>query len=42
MKNDPSYIFKASKQASKVCDFLLSFVKQPETQPNPNNLIEAA
>jgi antirestriction protein ArdC len=34
MKNDASYIFKASKQASKTCDFLLSFVKQPETQPD--------
>jgi antirestriction protein ArdC len=39
MKNDPSYIFKASKQASKVCDFLLGFVKQTETKPE---LIEAA
>jgi antirestriction protein ArdC len=28
MKNDPAYIFKASTQASKVCDFLLAFTKQ--------------
>jgi antirestriction protein ArdC len=42
MKNDPSYIFKASKQASKTCDYLLSFVRQADTQPNPNDLIEAA
>ncbi|KKL62873.1 hypothetical protein LCGC14_2180770 [marine sediment metagenome] len=30
MKNDPSYIFKASTQASKVTDFLLAFTRQPE------------
>jgi antirestriction protein ArdC len=30
MKGDRNYIFKASKQASKVTDFLLNFVKQPE------------
>jgi antirestriction protein ArdC len=30
MKADPSYIFKASTQASKVTDFLLSFVKKEE------------
>ena len=41
MKDDPNYIFKASRQASKVCDFLLSFVKQPETEPKPE-LVEAA
>lgn len=29
MKNDPSYIFKASTQASKVTDYLLSFVQEP-------------
>ena len=41
MKNDANYIFKASRQASKVCDFLLSFVKQTETEPKPE-LVEAA
>lgn len=41
MKNDANYIFKASRQASKVCDFLLSFVKQPETETKPE-LVEAA
>jgi antirestriction protein ArdC len=30
MKGDRNYIFKASKQASKVTDFLLGLVKQPE------------
>ena len=30
MKNDPAYIFKASTQASKVADYLLSFVKKEE------------
>ena len=35
MQNDPNYIFKASRQASKVCDFLLSFVRQAETK-NPS------
>jgi len=30
LKNDRNYIFKAAKQASKVTDFLLSFVKKPE------------
>jgi len=30
MKNDPSYIFRASAQASKVTDYLLSFTRQPE------------
>jgi antirestriction protein ArdC len=39
MKGDPSFIFKASKQASKVCDFLLNFVRQSETKPE---LVEAA
>ena len=38
MKDDPNYIFKASRQASKVCDFLLGFVKQSETK----ELVEAA
>lgn len=32
MKGDPSYIFKASRQASKVTDYLLAFTKQPEVQ----------
>ncbi len=35
MKNDPSYVFQAAKQASKVTDFLLSFVRQSETEPKP-------
>ena len=30
MKGDPSYIFKASTQASKVTDFLLSLVRKEE------------
>ena len=30
LKNDRNYIFKASKQASKVTDFLLGLVKKPE------------
>ncbi len=33
MKGDPSFIFKASKQASKVSDFLLAFVRQPQAEP---------
>ena len=41
MKDDPNYIFRASRQASKVCDFLLSFVRQPETEQKPE-LVEAA
>ncbi len=44
MKNDPNYIFRASRQASKVSDFLLSFVRPTETdetQPKPE-LVEAA
>lgn len=40
MHNDPTFIFKASRQASKVCDFLLSFVRQTETAKP--ELIEAA
>ena len=32
MQGDRNYIFKAAKQASKVTDFLLSFVKQPEPE----------
>jgi len=30
MKDDPGYIFKASTQASKVADFLMSFVRKEE------------
>ena len=30
MKNDPSYVFKASTQASRVADFLLAFVRKEE------------
>jgi len=30
LKNDRNYIFRASRQASKVTDFLLGFVKKPE------------
>jgi antirestriction protein ArdC len=41
MKKDKNYIFKASRQASKVCDFLLSFVKPAETEAKPE-LVEAA
>ena len=33
LKNDRNYIFKAAKQASKVTDFLLNFVKKPEPVP---------
>jgi antirestriction protein ArdC len=32
LRNDRNYIFKAAKQASKVTDFLLAFVKQPEPE----------
>ncbi len=35
MKDDPSYIFKASTQASKAADYLLAFVKKPEAEPEP-------
>jgi len=33
LKNDPSFIFKASTQASKVADFLLAFARQAEEVP---------
>jgi|LSQX01.2.fsa_nt_gb antirestriction protein ArdC len=33
MKADPSFIFKASTQASKIADYLLSFVDQEAEQP---------
>ena len=32
LKNDRNYIFKAAKQASKVTDYLLNFVKTPEPE----------
>ena len=32
LRNDRNFIFKAAKQASKVTDFLLGFVKQPEPE----------
>ena len=32
LKNDRNFIFKAAKQASKVTDFLLGFVKKPEPE----------
>jgi antirestriction protein ArdC len=32
LKNDRNYIFKAAKQASKVTDYLLNFVKKPEPE----------
>ena len=32
LKNDRNYIFKAAKQASKVTDFLLGFVRKPEPE----------
>ncbi len=44
MRDDPNYIFRASRQASKVSDFLLSFVRPTETdetQPKPE-FVEAA
>ncbi len=33
MRGDHNYIFKASSQASKVADYLLSFTQQPEEVP---------
>jgi antirestriction protein ArdC len=42
MKGDPSYVFKASTQASKATDFLLSFVR-PAAQPaEEEGVVEAA
>ena len=35
MRGDPAFIFKASSQASKVADYLLSFVRQAQTEPEP-------
>jgi antirestriction protein ArdC len=32
LRNDRNYIFRAAKQASKVTDYLLSFVKKPEPE----------
>jgi antirestriction protein ArdC len=31
MRGDPTYIFRASSQVSKVGDFLLSFTRKPES-----------
>jgi antirestriction protein ArdC len=33
LENDHSFIFKASSQASKVCDYLLSFLPMPVEEP---------
>ena len=33
MASDPKYIFKASAQASKAVDYLLSFSRKPEAVP---------
>ena len=41
MRNDSNYLFKASRQASKVCDYLLSFVRQDATEAKPE-MVEAA
>jgi antirestriction protein ArdC len=35
MRSDPTFIFKASSQASKVADYLLSFVQPPVTEQEP-------
>jgi len=35
MKDDPAFIFRASTQASKVCDYLLAFVEQETARPEP-------
>jgi antirestriction protein ArdC len=35
MRGDPAFIFKASSQASKVADFLLSFVRPSATEQEP-------
>ena len=32
MENDPKYIFKASAQAGKAVDYLLSFSRKPEPE----------
>ncbi len=32
LRNDRNYVFKAAKQASKVTDYLLNFVKQPQPE----------
>jgi antirestriction protein ArdC len=32
LKNDRNYVFRAAKQASKVTDYLLNFVKQPQSE----------
>lgn len=40
MRADSNYIFKASTEASKACDYLLSFVRKDAAQPQPE--VEAA
>jgi len=35
MRGDPTYIFRAASQASKVADFLLSFTRKPEEVIKP-------
>jgi len=35
MKDDPAFIFRASTQASKVCDYLLGFAEQEAARPEP-------
>ena len=32
LRNDRNFIFKAAKQASKVTDYLLGFVKKPQPE----------
>ena len=39
MRGDPAFIFKASSQASKVADYLLSFVRQPVAEPEPEAVV---
>jgi antirestriction protein ArdC len=34
LKNDPKYIFQASSAASKSADYVLSFSRQPNTEPS--------
>ena len=41
MKDDPKYIFVASTQASKVTDYLLSFVREP-AEAEPVGTVQAA
>ncbi len=39
LRNDRNYVFKAAKQASKVTDFLLGFVKKAETVKSDNRIL---